>query len=108
MRAARVVCRVLVTAGLVALGACDLNPQPLPPGDTPESGAFAGTPSAGEAPDGGNARRNDGGALDAALDAEPSGGDAMDGSLSNEESTDALLEGSSNCGEADAGCEERE
>jgi hypothetical protein len=38
MNTTRAMCHTLIAAGLLAFGACDLNPQPLPPGDTADGG----------------------------------------------------------------------
>jgi hypothetical protein len=71
----RVLCLAGVVLGLAAIDACDLNPQPLPPGETPEGGRTSAGEDAGVSVNG-----------DAA---QFGGGDATTGGAPGDAATDA-------------------
>jgi hypothetical protein len=89
---------------VLGLAACDLNPQPLPPGEQPEGGGFSETPGppANTAGDGGSTPSDggmtdalappasllDGGSSDAASDGSPDAA-TDDGSATDAATTDA-------------------
>jgi len=70
---------IAVCLGLVWVGACNLNPQPIPPGDTAgDSGSAAENPGAGGSADSGPGNVDAGDAKAEDPDATP-GADAGDG-----------------------------
>jgi hypothetical protein len=88
---------VALTAA-VAVQACSLNPQPLPPGDTPEGGAGVDIPADASLADGapfGGGGADAGSALgDGQAPGTPGPGDgASDGGASGDGATDAPSDG---------------
>jgi hypothetical protein len=109
MRTVAAVCHTLLAAGMLAYAACDLNPQPLPPGETPEGGGGSGQQTAAPNVGGGadaagvSASRLDAMAgSDSPLDGGAVEGDAAAESLLDGQIADGSLEGSSEAGESDA------
>jgi hypothetical protein len=97
--------RLGVLVALAGACGCSLNPQPLPPGDTPDGGGFqsadATTPGAdsGTSSGGGDARA----ALDASMDAVPAvPADASDAEAS-EGASDGAHDGPNDGGSEDGG-----
>jgi hypothetical protein len=105
-RIRRALCLAGIALGFAAAYACSLNPQPLPPGDTPEGGkgtvgddastVFGGADSGGQlAADGAPAGNPPDGSSDgAATPNPPEGGDAGDAESDGEGdgATDAPVE----------------
>ena len=109
-RTSRALCLAGATLGLVAGYACSLNPQPLPPGDTADSGrpnaagdasmTFGGTDSgAGLGDDAGHGGGDHDASFDGAAVPAPEGGDSGNADAGDSGESDGPVDGATDAPE---------